>query len=100
MFELRKVDVVRCFRHAHDLRERMDPRIRSSGPRGRYLSPEKTRECVLEFALDGGDVGLAREASEGGAVVREVDPELQDRTYLSEERSPPAPGSCSVFSSA
>jgi hypothetical protein len=66
---------------AHDLTERVDSRVGSSGPHTRHFRAENFGERALDVALDGTDVGLAREAVEGCPVVREVDAEVQLRRF-------------------
>lgn len=74
---LDRIHIVRRVVGVHDLTQGVYARIRSARPEGDDLTLEEARQRAFEIALDRSNVRLFREASERGAVVGEIEAEVQ-----------------------
>jgi len=61
----------------HHLAEGMDPRIGTAGPHGVGADTEHLLESCFDLPLNGACRGLARPAAERGAVVSDVQAQVQ-----------------------
>ena len=61
----------------HHLAEGMDPRIGTAGPHGVGANSEHLLESCFDLPLNGACCGLARPTAEGGAVVSDVQAQVQ-----------------------